>query len=201
MKTINLLSVLFILTTLPVFAQHDAGTAHDKEGVVVFLESMPANQYRHLGTVQCSAVSPDKIEPMISHMIKQARKTHEEFDALIFRSNKGLCKADIVQYFRDPKAKRSRSRGRSDEVPTVKPEYKMSKLRMRKGTNLFIQNNPTDPYTLLGKVEIPTKFKSSNLESLMDEIVRVANEAYPDNDAVVVVGGTNVRKANVIKFK
>ena len=84
---------------------------------------------------------------------------------------------------------------------TVNPEYKMSKIKLRKGKMLFIQNNPTDPYTLLGKVEIPTKFKSNNIELLMDEIVRVSEEAYPNLDAIVVVGGSNIRKANVIKFK
>ena len=77
----------------------------------------------------------------------------------------------------------------------------MSETVGRNGLNLFIENNPTDEYTLLGKVELPTNFRSSEYEELIKEMVRVSTKAYPDLNGIVFVSGTELRKANVIKLK
>jgi len=185
-------------TTMLASAQHE-GVASDRDGVVFYIESMPANQYRHLGTVECSAFSPDAIDPLLDHVIKNARKNYEEFDALIFRSGKGLCKADVIQFYRDPKERRSRSR-RGDE-PEVKDEHKQSKAQPRDGTVVYIKNNPSNPYELLGKVETPVTFRSKDVEELITEVVKIAKSRYPDLDAVVIMEGTELRKASAIKYK
>lgn len=200
MKMRIVLSTLILsLTTAVSFAQHE-GIASDRDGVVFYIESMPANQYRHLGTVECSAFSPDAIDPLLDHVIKNARKDHEAFDALLFRPGKGLCKADVIQFYRDPKEKRKRG-GSRNQTPEVKAEYKQSKAQPRKGTVVYIKNNPTTPYDLLGKVETPVTFRSKNIENLIDEIVRISKETYPNLDAVVIMEGTGLRKASVIKYK
>lgn len=187
-----------MMTSMFVSAQHE-GLASDKDGVVFYIESMPANQYRHLGTVECSMFSPDVVDPLLDHIVKNARKDYEEFDALIFRSGKGLCKADVIQFYRDPKERRSRSR-RGDE-PEVKEEYKQSKAEPRDGTVVYIKNNPTNPYELLGKVETPVTFRSKDIEELITEVVKIAKSRYPDLDAVVIMEGTELRKASAIKYK
>jgi len=189
----------FLMMTTLVNAQHE-GVASDRDGVVFYIESMPVTQYRHLGTVECSMFSPDAIDPLLDHVIKNARKDNEEFDALIFRSGKGLCKADVIQFYRDPKEKRRRG-GRGNEEPVVKAEYKLSKAQPRKGAVVYIKNNPSSPYTLLGKVETPVTFRSNDIEELVDEMVKIAKRAYPDLDAVVIMEGTELRKASAIKYK
>lgn len=199
----NLLKVSIIacvagLWTHAAVAQTE-GVANDRDGIVLFVESMPAIQYRHLGTVTCATFSPDEEDPLIDHIIKQARKEHQEFDGLIFRPGSGLCKTDVIQFYKDPKAKRSRGRG-ADE-PAVKEEYKQSKAIEKNGMLVFVQNNPKAEFTLLGKVETPVTFRSKAYEDLLVEIMRIAKETYPDLDAIVVAGGSGLRKANVIKFK
>lgn len=77
----------------------------------------------------------------------------------------------------------------------------MSETVGRNGLNLFIENNPSTEYTLLGKVELPTNFRSSEYEELIKEMVRVSRKAYPDLNGIVFVSGTELRKANVIKLK
>jgi hypothetical protein len=193
-----MLSATLMMGTFLATAQHE-GVAVDKDGVVFYIEAMPANQYRHLGTVECSALSPDDIDPMLDHMIKQAKKKYPEFDALIFRSGKGLCKADVVQFYRDPKEKKKR--GRAGEVVEINAAYKMSKAQPKNGTVVYVKNNPANEYALLGKVEIPVTFRSKDIEELMMEIIRIAKESYPDLDAIVVMEGSNMRKASVIKYK
>jgi len=193
------LAAVFISTVVtPVLAQTE-GVANDRDGVVFFIESMPASPYRHLGTVECSAFSPDDIDPLLDHVLKQARKNYEEFDALIFRPGKGLCKADAVQFYRDPKAKRKR--GRANEEPQVDAAYKLSKAVERDGMLVFVQNNPSNEYTLLGRVETPVTFRSKDIEELIDEISKISKNTYPDMDAIVIMEGSNLRKASVIKFK
>lgn len=199
--TIAIISTLFVLLGNTLFAQHEAGIAYDKDQKVIFIESFPATQYRHMGTVTCSAFSPDGVDKLIEHMMKQATKQLEgvEYDAMIFRQGSGLCKADIVQYYRDPKAKKSRSRkGEENEVPA---EYKLSKANARGEVLLFVKNSPTAPNTLLGKIELPVTFKSSDVEEYIDEMMKVAKITYPKFDAIVFIEGTNLMKANVINFK
>ncbi len=174
------------------------GVANDREGVVLFIESMPANQYRHLGTVECSTFSPDDIDPLIDHVLKQARKNYDEFDALIFRPGMGLCKADAVQFYRDPKAKKPRGSSRGE--PEVDAAFKLSKAVERNGVLVFLQNNPSEEYTLLGRVETPVTFRSKNIEELVSEISKISKSTYPDMDAIVIMEGSNLRKASVIKF-
>lgn len=174
------------------------GVANDRGGVVLFIESMPANQYRHLGTVECSTFSPDDIDPLIDHVLKQARKNYEEFDALIFRPGMGLCKADAVQFYRDPKAKKKRGSSRGE--PEVDAAFKLSKAVERNGVLVFLQNNPSEEYTLLGRVETPVTFRSKNIEELVSEISKISKSTYPDMDAIVIMEGSNLRKASVIKF-
>jgi hypothetical protein len=186
------------LLTFGAVAQNDLATANDKDGVVLFVESMPANPYRHKGTVSCATFSPDEEEPLIEHMIKQTRKEHEEFDGLIFRSGTGLCKADIIQYYPDPDAKRRRGRGDDEEV---NPKHKEAKAVPTSGTMVFMQSSPTAEYQLLGKIETPVTFRSKDVEELKAELIRISKERYKDLDAIVVVAGSNIRKANVIKFK
>ena len=202
MKSTKFLLALGLLVVMAtsVNAQKMA-TANDRDGVVLFVECVPAIQYRHQGTVSCATFSPDEIDPLIDHMIKQTRKDHEEFDALIFRSGSGLCKADAIQFYKDPKA--SKRRGRANEEPEVDPKYKQAKAGQKKGagTMVFLQSSPVDEYQLLGKVESPVTFRSKDIEDLINELVRVSKAAYPDMDAIVVVDGSNIRKANVIKFK
>lgn len=199
--TIAIISTLFVLLGNTLFAQNEAGIAYDKDQKVIFIESFPATQYRHMGTVTCSAFSPDGVDELIEHMMKQATKQLEgiEYDAMIFRQGSGLCKADIVQYYRDPKAKKSRSR--KGEENEVSAEYKLSKANARGDVLLFVKNSPTAPNTLLGKIELPVTFKSSDVEEYIDEMMKVAKKTYPKFDAIVFIEGTNLMKANVINFK
>lgn len=190
-----------VLTTLSSgLAQTANGTANDRDGVVTYIECSPANQYRHLGVVQCSSFAPDKLDLMIEHMFKQARKKHEEFDAMIFRPGTGLCKADVIQFYRDPKVKRKKPK-KGEEAPEINPEYKMSTTPIKDEMYLFVENSPTVEYQLLGKVEVPATFRSSDFEKIIEEMQRVAKEAYPDLDGIVFVSGSELRKANVIKLQ
>ncbi len=193
-----LVIVFSVVFTSQLLAQVE-GVANDRDGVVFFIESMPASPYRHLGTVECSAFSPDDIDPLLDHVVKQARKNYEEFDALIFRPGKGLCKADAVQFYRDPKAKRRRGRG--NDEPQVDEAFKLSKAVERNGMLVFLQNNPSNEYTLLGRVETPVTFRSKDIEELVDEISKISKDTYPDMDAIVIMEGSELRKASVIKFK
>ncbi len=199
-KLILGLSALLFTPTLS--AQKIPGTANVIEGKVVFIEANPAIQYRHIGTVECSAFSPDKFDLMMKHMlVKRMAKEHAEveFDALIFRPGSAFCKADVIQFYRDPKAKKKKNK-KGEEVE-VDPEFRKSESVGRGGINLFIENNPTAEYTLLGKVEIPTNFQSVDYEAVIKEMTRVATAAYPDLNGIVFTTGTDLRKANVIKLK
>jgi nitrogen regulatory protein PII len=199
--TISILSTLLLLLSSTLLAQNEAGIAYDINSKAVFIESFPATQYRHMGTVTCASFSPDGVDKLIEHMMKQATKQLEgvEFDAMIFRQGSGLCKADIVQYYRDPKAKKSRAkRGEENQIPA---EYKLSKANARGEVLLFVKNSPTAPNTLLGKIELPVTFKSSNVEEYINEMIEVAKKTYPKFDAIVFIEGTNLMKANVINFK
>ncbi|MEX2597473.1 MAG: hypothetical protein WEC59_11140 [Salibacteraceae bacterium] len=200
MRLINIsFSLCLILISGFTLNAQDAATANDRQGVVLFVESMPANQYRHSGTIECAMFSPDEADPLIDHILKRAKDEYEEFDALIFRSGKGLCKADVVNFYKDPKAKRRR--GRAGEEPEVDEKYKKARAVPRNGTLVFVYSSPTSEYDLLGKVETPVTFRSKNVEDLISEVVRTSKEAYPDLDAVVIVDGSGLRKANAIKFK
>jgi len=146
-------------------------------------------------------MSPDKFDLMMDHMIKRVAKEmlDVEYDALIFRPGTAFCKADVIQFYKDPKAKRKKPK-KGEEI-SVDPTYQMSETVGRNGLNLFIENNPSTEYTLLGKVELPTNFRSSEYEELIKEMVRVSRKAYPDLNGIVFVSGTELRKANVIKLK
>jgi hypothetical protein len=198
MKRISLFaSLLFSFNCL--IAQNVAGTASDRNGVVTYIETVPGNPYRHLGTVDCSAMAPDKFDLMLDHMIvKQARKVYPEFDALIFRPGFGLCKADVVQFYRDPKAKKARpTRG---EAPPVNPAYKISSTAAKDGVYLFLENNPTVDFTLLGKLELPATFRTNDFEALMKEMIRIAKATYPDHNGIVFATGSELRRANIIRI-
>ena len=192
------ISSFIIIFSLKVSAQVE-GIANDRDGVVFFIEAMPASSYRHLGTVECSSFSPDDIDPLLDHVLKQARKNYEEFDALIFRPGKGMCKADAIQFYRDPKAKRRRGSSRGE--PQIDEAFKLSKAVERNGMMIFLQNNPSKEYTLLGRVETPVTFRSKDIEELIMEIGKVSKSTYPDMDAIVIMEGSSLRKASVIKFK
>jgi 5'-3' exonuclease len=183
------------------WAQKVPGTANVIEGKVVYIESNPATQYRHLGTVTCGLMFPDKFDLMMEHMIKRVAKEFPdvEYDALIFRPGTGFCKADIIQFYRDPKAKKRKPK-RGEEI-SIDPSFQLSESVGRGGVNIFIENNPTAEYILLGKVEVPQNFRNSDYEEIIKEMTRVAKEAYPDLDGVVITSGTGLRKANVIKLK
>lgn len=183
------------------WAQKVPGNANAIEGKVVFIEANPATQYRHLGTVSCGLMFPDKFDLMMEHMIKRVAKEFPdvEYDALIFRPGTGFCKADIIQFYRDPKAKKRKPK-RGEEI-SIDPSFQLSESVGRGGVNIFIENNPTAEYTLLGKVEVPQNFRNSDYEEIIKEMTRVAKEAYPDLDGVVITSGTGLRKANVIKLK
>jgi len=134
-------------------------------------------------------------------MIKRVAKEFPdvEYDALIFRPGTGFCKADIIQFYRDPKAKKRKPK-RGEEI-SIYPSFQLSESVGRGGVNIFIENNPTAEYILLGKVEVPQNFRNSDYEEIIKEMTRVAKEAYPDLDGVVITSGTGLRKANVIKLK
>lgn len=197
----SILTAFFLFISTFSFAQKEMGTAYDRNGKVVYIESFPANQYRHLGTVTCSAFSPDDVNPLIDHMLKQATKQFpdQEFDAIIFRQGSGLCKADIVQFYRDPKAKRKRPKRGEEEQ--INPEYKKSKANTRDGYYLFVKNSPSSPNKLLGKVELPATFKSSAVEDYISEMMKLAKNKYPKMEGVVFVENSNLMKANVIVFE
>lgn len=199
--TFAVLTTVFLLFGNTLFAQNEAGNAYDRNEKVIFIESFPQLQYRHIGTVTCAAFSPDGVDKLIDHMMKQTTKQFpgQEYDAIIFRQGSGLCKADIIQYYRDPKAKKKRGRG--GEESSVNPEYKLSKANDRDGLIIFIKNSPTAPNTLLGKIELPVTFKSSDVEEYINEMIKVAKATYPKFDAIVFIEGTNLMKANVINFK
>lgn len=199
-KLIFGITAVLCATTLS--AQKIPGTANVIEGKIVFIEANPAIQYRHVGTVECSAFSPDKFELMMKHMlVKRMAKEYPDvaFDALIFRPGSAFCKADVIQFYVDPKAKKKKNK-KGEEIE-VDPEFRKSETVGRNGINLFIENNPTVEYTLLGKVEIPTNFQSVDYEAIIKEMVRVATAAYPDLNGIVFTTGTDLRKANVIKLK
>ncbi len=192
---------LCTLMALPLagISQQNTGTANDRDGVILFVESKPEMQYRHMGTVECATVSPDKIDPLIDHMIKQARKKGEEFDGLIFRAGHNVCKADIIQYYKDPKARKSR--GRRGEPAPIDPAKKKSLANDRDGKYIFIENSPTAENQLLGKIETSPRFKGRKPEEFIVEMLRIASETYGEFDAVVFIDGEDLKKANVIKFK
>tara|TARA_B110000046_G_scaffold99767_1_gene107271 strand:+ start:442 stop:1044 length:603 start_codon:yes stop_codon:yes gene_type:complete len=192
------ISLFIIIFSLKVSAQVE-GIANDRDGVVFFIEAMPASAYRHLGTVECSSFSPDDVDPLLDHVLKQARKNYEEFDALIFRPGKGMCKADAIQFYRDPKVKRRRGSSRGELQ--VDEAFKRSKAGERNGMMIFLQNNPSKEYTLLGRVETPVTFRSKDIEELIKEIGKISKNTYPDMDAIVIIEGSRLRKASVIKFK
>lgn len=189
-----------LLLNLSATAQKVSGTATEKDGVVLYIECTPSSQYRHLGTVQCATLAPDKFDLMVQHMIvKQARKSYPAFDALVFRSGMGLCKADVIQFYRDPKAKKKKVK--KGEVVEVNPEYKKSETMGKDGVYLFIENNPTQEFTLLGKLELPSNFRSTDFEATIKEMTRLAKATYPDFNGVVFASGSELRKANIVKMK
>lgn len=199
--TLAVLTTVFLLFGNTLLAQTEAGNAYDRDGKVIFIESFPQKQYRHIGTVTCSAFSPDGVDKLIDHMMKQTTKQYpdQEYDAIIFRQGSGLCQADIIQYYRDPKAKKKRGRG--EEESSVNAEYKLSNANDRDGLIIFIKNSPTADNSLLGKIELPVTFKSSDVEEYINEMIKVAKETFPKFDAIVFIEGTNLMKANVINFK
>ena len=198
MKPIQAFLFLLALPLLSI-AQQNTGTVNDRDGVLIFVESRPETQYRHMGTVECATLSPDQIDPLINHMIKQAKKSYEEFDALIFRAGKNLCKADVIQYYKDPKARKTR--GRRGEPKPIDPEHKKSLANDRGGKYVFIENSPTAQTALLGKIEVSPLFKGREPEEFITEMLRIAGETYGDFDAIVFIDGASLKKANVIKFK
>tara|TARA_B110000037_G_scaffold59801_1_gene73242 strand:+ start:124 stop:732 length:609 start_codon:yes stop_codon:yes gene_type:complete len=199
-KTIMTLAVLTALIVNAI-AQKVPGTANVINGKVVFIEANPNPQFRHIGTVKCGLMFPDVFEKMMEHMMKQVEKQHTdvEYDALIFRPGTGFCKADIIQFYKDPKAKKRKPK-KGEEI-SIDPSYQMSQTAGRGGFNLFIENNPSTEYQLLGKVEVPQNFRSREYEDIIKEMTRVAKDAYPDANGVVFTSGTDMRKANVIKLK
>lgn len=198
--TIATLSLALLATG--VFAQNDAGTAYDLNGKVVFAESKPATPYRHLGTVSCAMFSPDNPDELVEHMLERAQKLadeeEKEYDAIILRQGSGFCKADVIAYYKDPKAKRSRNKGDED---AVNPEYKKSRANKREGIYVFVKNSPTSEINLMGKVELPATFQSSEVEDYMSEMIKVAKSKYPTLEGIVFIEGTELSKANVIQFK
>lgn len=199
-KSIMTLAVITALT-ISGLAQKVPGTANVINGKVVFIEANPSTQYRHAGTVKCGLMFPDVFEKMMEHMMKQVEKQYPdvEYDALIFRPGTGFCKADIIQYYKDPKAKKRKPK-KGEEI-SIDPTYQKSQTAGRGGINLFIENNPTAEQQLLGKVEVPQNFRSREYEDLIKEMTRVAKAAYPDANGIVFTSGTGLRKANVIKLK
>ncbi|GAB4382802.1 MAG: hypothetical protein Kow0075_14750 [Salibacteraceae bacterium] len=198
---LQLLTLLFsALSTIGIGQTTVAGKANVMDGLVIFVESVPAIQYRHLGTVECSMFAPDRFQDLMAHMIKQARKAYPdaEFNALIFRPNKGMCKADVIQFYPDPSEKRRRSRRGEEEQ--VNETYLQSVISASDGVYLFVENNPEAEFTLLGKIEIPATFKSTNPDDYLKEMKRIAKETYPDYNGLVFISGTNLTKANVIKL-
>jgi hypothetical protein len=194
---------LVVLTALSIsgWTQKVTGTANIINGKVVFIEANPITQYRHVGTVKCGLMFPDVFEKMMEHMMKQVEKQYPdvEYDALIFRPGTGFCKADIIQYYKDPKAKERKPK-KGEEI-SIDPSYQLSESAGRGGMNLFIENNPTAEHQLLGKVEVPQNFRSREYGDLIKEMTRVAKDAYPDANGIVFTSGTEMRKANVIKVK
>lgn len=199
--TIAIITSFLLLFSAKTFAQNELGTAYDYKGKAIFIESFPANQYRHIGTVKCSSFSPDGVDKLIDHMMKQTEKQFPgiEYDAMIFRQGSGLCQADIIQYYRDPKAKKTKPK--KGEENAINPMYKESKANSREDLLIFLKNSPTAPNTLLGKVELPATFKSADVEEYIAEMIKIAKAAYPKFDAIVFIEGTNLMKANVIVFK
>lgn len=206
MNTMNLKTTIFtaslLLLATSLFAQIDAGTAYDVNGKVVFAESAPANPYRHIGTVNCAAFSPDKPDELVVHMLERAQKLadqeEKEYDAIILRQGSGFCKADVIMYYKDPKAKRSRGRGEEEQV---NPEYKKSRANKREGIYVFLKNSPSSEINLLGKVELPATFQSSEIEEYISEMIKVAKSKYPNLEGIVFIEDSNLTKANVITFK
>jgi hypothetical protein len=197
-----ILMLTAVAASLSLTAQKVPGLANSYSGKVVYIESNPTTPYRHVGTVECSMLAPDKFDLMMTHMIeKRALKEYktEEFDALIFRPGSGFCKADVIQFYRDPKEKKKKSRKGVEEE--ILESFRLSESVGKGGINLFVENNPTAAFTLLGKIELPTNFVSSEYEDLLKEMIRVAKQAYPDMNGIVIQSGTELRKANVIKLK
>ena len=180
-------------------AQKVAGKALAHQGKIVFIEANPKMQYRHIGTIVCSAFAPDKFDLMIEHMIKRIEKEYPdvEYDAIIFRPGTSLCKADVIRFYPDPDAKKKRGRG-DDEV---NPNYQQSETVGRNGIHLFVENEPSVATEVLGKVELPNNFESRAFDEIIQEMVRVAKETYPDLEGIVFLPGTGLENATVIKIK
>lgn len=199
--TTTIIALFLLLFGTKSLAQNELGTAYEYKSKAIFIESFPANQYRHIGTVKCASFSPDGVDKLIDHMIKQTAKQFPgtEYDAMIFRQGSGLCQADIIQYYRDPKAKKKKPK--KGEEDTINPMYKESKANSRDDLLIFLKNSPSAANTLLGKVELPATFRSSDVETYISEMIKTAKNAYPKFDALVFIEGTNLMKANVIVFK
>lgn len=191
--TLSTIALTCFLST-GAFAQTYKALANVKENIILFAESTPEKPYRHLGSVTCARVSPEREDQLLDHMIKQAQKEYEEFDALMFRSGSGLCKADVIQYYAEGKKRR----GRGDEqIDTTKL---VAKPMQRGGRYIFVQNTPMDSVFVMGLVEAPVTQKSGNVEILIKDVLKVANEKYSEYDALVFVPGSNMRTAKVVQL-
>lgn len=201
MKKLSLL-FLFSVSISAGFSQKVAGTASVHHGKIVFIEANPATPFRHQATVVCSMASPDNFERMLYHMIeKKAKELNAEtggvpFDALIFRPGTGFCKADLVLFYSEETDKKKK---KSDDE--VNEAFRKSETLARHGINLFVENEPAVPFTLLGKLELPQNFQTEKYEEMLDQMVLSAKGEYPDANGIVIRPGTELRKADIIKIE
>ncbi|GAB5538953.1 MAG: hypothetical protein Salg2KO_10560 [Salibacteraceae bacterium] len=191
---IALIAVGFSLST---WAQKAPGTVNTLGGKAIFIESNPKTQFRHIGTIECAIISPDKFDLMMDHMVlKRVEKVYPEieYDAVVFRPNTAFRKADIIKFYPDPEA------GRRRDDDEINPDYLRSETIGRNGLNLFIENEPTGDYQVLGKIELPQNFTSTDFQKIMSEMIRVSRLNYPNLNGIVFTPGTGLSKAVVIKI-
>jgi len=194
----KILCIALTLMSLGAFAQNDQGSVNETDNVYIFMESAPTAPYRHLGLIEASTYAPMKERARITHMIKRTRKEYPEFNGLIFRPGTNFGQADVIQFNNPPKTKRGRSR--SKEIPKD-PLNKLSKANTIKGFLIFIQGSPTTEFNLLGEVNLPATYDNEESNKLIPEMVKTVKETYPDAEGIIFIVGSDLRKADVIKFK
>ena len=73
-------------------------TVNQVQGMYIYIQSKPAQEYDYLGNVSSAGVVKSyKEDDMIEHMIKRAKDKYSTADALIFISGENLCKVDAIK--------------------------------------------------------------------------------------------------------
>ena len=190
-------TALIVCTLFISYGQKAPGEVNTFYEKAVFIEANPSTPYRHIGSVECAIVAPDKFDLMMKHMITKRvpdEYPEVEFDAIIFRPNTGFRKADVVKFYTPEDAPKL------DKEVLINPDFLKSETIARNGINLFIENAPTCEHTVLGKIELPQNFTSIEYQKILSEMIKTCKNYYPNMNGIVFVPGSGLTKATVIKI-